>query len=171
LSISQAESTAKPDGSIRQTLSGILQTPSAELVLVDIGRCFQLPWSAYVRLLSVKNDNARRFYEAEALRGGWSVRQLDRQINSQFYERTAPSRNKAAMLSKGEKALAKDRVFPKEEIRDPYVLEFLWLKDEYSENELEEALIRHLEIFLILYNYREKMKSECGRWSLPAVES
>jgi hypothetical protein len=47
---------------------------------------FSLPWSAYVRLLSVKNENARRFYETEALRGGWSVRQLNRQISSQFYE-------------------------------------------------------------------------------------
>ena len=73
---------------------------------------FPLPWSAYVRLLSVKNENARTFYETEALRGGWSVRQLDRQINSQFYERTALSRNKAAMLSKGEKALPEDRVHP-----------------------------------------------------------
>jgi predicted nuclease of restriction endonuclease-like (RecB) superfamily len=52
----------------------------------------------------VKNENARQFYETEALRGGWSVRQLARQINSQFYERTALSKNKAAMLSKGQKA-------------------------------------------------------------------
>ena len=79
---------------------------------------FTLPWSAYVRLLSVKNENARRFYETEALRGGWSVRQLDRQINSQFYERIALSRNKAAMLSKGEKATAEDIVRPEEEIKD-----------------------------------------------------
>jgi predicted nuclease of restriction endonuclease-like (RecB) superfamily len=61
-----------------------------------------LPWSAYVRLLSVKNKNARHFYETEALRAGWSVRQLDRQINSQFYERTALLKNKATMLSKGQ---------------------------------------------------------------------
>lgn len=97
----------------------------------------------------MKNDNVRRFYETEALRGGWSVRQLDRQINSQFYERTALSRNKAAMLSKGEKALPEDRVNPSEEIKDPFVLEFLDLKDEYSETDLEEALIRHLEAFLL----------------------
>ncbi|MCK5861775.1 MAG: DUF1016 domain-containing protein, partial [Candidatus Hydrogenedentes bacterium] len=58
---------------------------------------FPLPWSAYVRLLSVKNEQARCFYETEALRGGWSVRQLNRQIESQFYERTALSKNKAAM--------------------------------------------------------------------------
>ncbi|MFZ0931354.1 MAG: PDDEXK nuclease domain-containing protein [Syntrophobacteraceae bacterium] len=134
---------------ICQTPSGILQTPSAELSLVDIARRFPLPWSAYVRLLSVKSESARRFYETEALRGGWSVRQLDRQINSQFYERTALSRNKAAMLRKGETALSEDFVCPEEEIKDPFVLEFLGLKDEYSETDLEEALIRHLETFLL----------------------
>lgn len=134
---------------IRQAPSGIFQTPSAELSLTEIACRFSLPWSAYVRLLSVKNEHARRFYEAEALRAGWSVRQLDRQINAQFYERTALSKNKASMLTKGQKSLPEDRVFPEEEIKDPYVLEFLALKDEYSEIDLEEALIHHLEGFLL----------------------
>ena len=61
---------------------------------------FPLAWSHYVRLLSVRNVEARAFYEAEALRGGWSVRQLDRQISSQFYERMALSRKKAALPKK-----------------------------------------------------------------------
>lgn len=73
---------------------------------------FSLPWSAYIRLLSVKNENARRFHETEALRGGWSVRQLNRQISSQFYERTALSRNKAAMLRKGKYLRPKIRSVP-----------------------------------------------------------
>ena len=126
-----------------------LQTASVESSLTSIASRFPLPWSAYVRLLSVKNINAREFYETEALRGGWSVRQLDRQINSQFYERTALSKNKAAMLTKGQKAQPEDRVLPKEEIKDPFVLEFLDLKDEYSESDLEDALIKHLETFLM----------------------
>jgi hypothetical protein len=63
---------------------------------------FPLSWSHYVRLLSVNKPEARAFYETEALRGGWTVRQLDRQIGTQFYERTLLSRNKAAMLSKGQ---------------------------------------------------------------------
>ena len=101
---------AYPRSEISQTLSGKLgggpasensQTVSGNLSLVELAQVFTLPWSAYVRLLSVKDDHARRFYEAEALRGGWSVRQLDRQIGSQFYERTALSKNKAAMLVKG----------------------------------------------------------------------
>lgn len=65
------------------------ETVSRKFALGELAQVFTLPWSAYVRLLSVKDDHARRFYEAEALRGGWSVRQLDRQIGSQFYERTA----------------------------------------------------------------------------------
>ena len=147
-----ADYAARPK---RQTPSGEIgmekkkQTVSAELNPILLSTCFPLPWSAYVRLLGIKNEQARKFYETEALRGGWSVRQLDRQINSQFYERTALSRNKAAMMSRGEKALPEDRVLPEEEIKDPFVLEFLGLRDEYSEIELEEALIRHLETFLL----------------------
>ncbi len=128
---------------------GNLQTLSAESSLTSVALRFPLSWSAYVRLLSVKNMRAREFYEAEALRGGWSVRQLDRQINSQFYERTALSKNKAAMLTRGRRARSEDHVLPEEEIKDPFVLEFLDLKDEYSESDLEEALIRRLETFLL----------------------
>ncbi len=131
-----------------QTVSGTSEWLGLQKIH-SLASHFPLPWSAYVRLLSVKNENARRFYETEALRGGWSVRQLDRQINSQFYERTALSRKKAAVLSKGANAIAEDRVRPEEEIKDPYFLEFLGLKDEYSETDLEEALIRHLETFLL----------------------
>lgn len=90
-----------PPDRIFQTASEKLQTPSAEFSLREVATRFPLPWSHYVRLLSAKSAEARSFYEAESLRGGWSVRQLDRQINSQFYERTALSRNKAAMLKKG----------------------------------------------------------------------
>src|SRR5262249_54069072 len=110
---------------------------------------FPLPWSHYINLLPVDHPTARRFYETEALRGGWSVRQLHRQISTQFYERTLLSRNKAAMLTKGTKPLPADAVTPEEEIKDPFVLEFLNLKDEYSESDLEEGLIRHLESFLL----------------------
>jgi len=110
---------------------------------------FPLPWSHYVRLLSVENPEARAFYEQEALRGGWSARQLDRQISTLFYDRTLLSRKKAAMLKKGSSKAPGDMVTPEEEIKDPLVLEFLGLKDEYSESALEEALILHLEHFLL----------------------
>lgn len=110
---------------------------------------FALPWSAYVRLLSVKKSEARLFYEAEALRNGWSVRQLDRQIHSQFYERTALSVNKAKMLAQGERVKPEDVVSPEAAIKDPFVLEFLNLKDEYSESDLAEALVEHMADFLL----------------------
>ena len=141
-----------------QTPSGKLQTVSAKsqatppvglVTISDLAARFPLPWSHYVRLLAVKDENARRFYEQEALRGGWSIRQLDRQIGSQFYERTLLSRNKAAMLRKGSVPQPGDFLTPEEEIKDPLVLEFLNLKDEYSEHDLEEALIRKLEDFLL----------------------
>ena len=74
------------------TYKNIFQTLSGKSLALLAAR-FPLPWSAYVRLLAVKSEPARAFYEAEALRGGWSVRQLDRQIGSQFYERTALSKN------------------------------------------------------------------------------
>jgi predicted nuclease of restriction endonuclease-like (RecB) superfamily len=125
------------------------QTPFGQLAVRNLSARFPLPWSHYVRLLSVKGALAREFYHAEALRGGWSVRQLDRQIASQFYERTAASRNKSAMLRKSAAARAGDSISADEEVRDPLVLEFLGLKDEYSETDLEEALLRHLENFLL----------------------
>lgn len=114
-----------------------------------ISSIFPLPWSHYVRLLSVKNPDARAFYEREALAGGWTIRKLNRQIGSQFFERSALSKNKAAMLKKGEKTLPADAVTPEAEVKDPLVLEFLDLKDEYSESDIEEALIRKLEDFLL----------------------
>lgn len=122
--------------------------PSASQVLA-VSNQFPLPWSAYVRLLAVKSPEARSFYEAEALRHGWSVRQLDRQIQSQFYERTALSRNKAALLQKAARAEPGGAMTPEEAIKDPFVLEFLALRDEYSESELEEALIARLTDFLL----------------------
>ncbi|HTV76434.1 MAG TPA: PDDEXK nuclease domain-containing protein, partial [Candidatus Baltobacteraceae bacterium] len=134
-----------------EILQSVIGKSSANALerLNPVARAFPLPWTHYVRLLRVKNSHAREFYKREALVGGWSVRQLDRQINSQFYERTALSKNKTAMLLKGEKPKLEDAVSADEEIRDPLLLEFLGLKDEYSESELEDALIRHLETFLL----------------------
>lgn len=154
--ISQTPSAKLPTARISQTSSAIstgeeisnaLSRNSVDLS--DLANAFPLPWSAYVRLLSVRNEMARRFYETEALSCGWSVRQLDRQINSQFYERIALSRDKAAMLRKAEAAESVDVVTPEQALKDPFVLEFLNLKDEYSESDLEQALIQHLADFLL----------------------
>jgi predicted nuclease of restriction endonuclease-like (RecB) superfamily len=150
-----AKISQTPSGKSPETKSQIPSGKSPELPVVvkeglpTLAIQFPLPWSHYVRLLSVKNAETRRFYEAEALHGGWSVKQLNRQIASQFYERTLLSKNKAAMLTKGQKPRPEDDTATHEQIKDPFVLEFLDLKDEYSETDLEEALIRHLETFLL----------------------
>src|ERR1700686_2147182 len=143
-------------GKILQTLSAKSSTPipfneiqRQSQSVQDLANQFPLPWSAYVRLLSVKSSEARTFYETEALRAGWSVRQLERQIASQFYERIALSENKAAMLERAENSEPSDLVTAEEAIKDPFVLEFLNLKDEYSESDLEEALIQPLMDFLL----------------------
>jgi predicted nuclease of restriction endonuclease-like (RecB) superfamily len=133
---------------ILQSVIGIFSAGAVER-LSPVARALPLPWTHYVRLLRVRNSHAREFYAREALAGGWSVRQLDRQINSQFYERTALSKDKTAMLLKGETPKPEDAVSADEEIRNPLLLEFLNLKDEYSESDLEDALIRHLETFLL----------------------
>ena len=121
--IYQAESDQSGTTQISQTLSAksshaaISETLSRKSINLSVlAQAFTLPWSAYVRLLSVRNEHARAFYEAEALRSGWSVRQLDRQVNSQFYERAALSRNKAAMLKKGGVAESGDTITPEQAI-------------------------------------------------------
>src|ERR1700722_2072218 len=129
-----------------QTVSG---QSADDNPVVSIAACLPLPWSHYARLLTVRNLNGREFYEAEALRGGWTIRQLNRQIESQFYERTVLSKDKSNMLRRGSAHLPADVVTPEDEIKDPYFLAFLALKDEYSETDLESALIMKLETFLL----------------------
>lgn len=108
---------------------------------------FPLSWSHYCLLMRFDDDYQREFYESECIHGNWSVRQLDRQIQSMLYERTALSKKKLSVIAKAhEKPIT---LKPEDEIKDPYILEFLGLKDEYSESQLEEALIRHLEHFLL----------------------
>jgi predicted nuclease of restriction endonuclease-like (RecB) superfamily len=129
--------------------------PNSELVirkfdLEQLATVFPLSWTHYVHLMRrTRSTDERTFYETEALRGGWSVRQLDRQISSQFHTRAMLSKNKRTMLEKGSKAHPGDFVTPEEAIKDPYVLEFLDLKDEYSESQLEDALVHRLEDFLL----------------------
>jgi predicted nuclease of restriction endonuclease-like (RecB) superfamily len=126
------------------------ESPVRNFPVQQLAERFPLSWTHYVRLMRrTRSPEEREFYEAEALRGGWSVRQLERQIGSQFYTRTLMSKDKRAMLEKGALAKPGDAVTPEEAIKDPYVLEFLDLKDEYSESDLEDALIHRLEDFLL----------------------
>ena len=127
---------------IRQTLSGeFTEIPKALL------KTFSLSWSHYSLLMRVDEPEKRAFYETACKEGNWSVRQLDRQIHSLLYDRTPPSKRKKAVIAKAQEKSIVTK--PEDEIKDPYILEFLNLKDEYSESELEEALIKHLEHFLL----------------------
>lgn len=150
---------AYPPDQISETLSRKLppkiareksETLSRTLSLEQLATVFPLSWSHYVHLIRrTRSVEEREFYEGEALRGGWSIRQLDRQIATQYHTRALLSRNKRAMLEQGGRPQASDLVTPDEAIKDPYVLEFLNLKDEYSESHLEDALIHRLEDFLL----------------------
>jgi predicted nuclease of restriction endonuclease-like (RecB) superfamily len=140
--------SGKLDRKEREGITGDIHEKETSVLALLADR-FPLPWSHYVQLLKVDQAEARQFYEAEALRSGWTVRQLERQITTLFYERTLASRNKAAMLRSGAAPKTDEVSTPEEEIKDPLVLEFLGLKDEYSESDLEEALVRQLEEFLL----------------------
>ena len=110
---------------------------------------FTIPWSHYLQLMRIKDDNERSFYEIEAASGNWSLRTLQRQYNSSYYERLALSRDK-----EGVKALAIEGnqiAKPTDIIKQPTVLEFLGLeeKDKYVESDLETAIINKLQKFLL----------------------
>jgi predicted nuclease of restriction endonuclease-like (RecB) superfamily len=139
---------------IPQTLSaeshGVLnQKPGLhnQLVLQKIGQIFPLSWSHYCLLMRIEEKDKREFYEKLCIQGHWSVRQLDREIQALLYERTSLSKRKELVLAKAnENPII---VKPEDEVRDSYVLDFLGLKNEYSELNLENALIHHLENFLL----------------------
>ncbi len=109
----------------------------------------QLSWSHYCQLIRVDDETKRAFYTTECIKSNWSVRQLQRQINSFFYERLLLSQNKEPVRDEIQKL--EPRRTPEDTIRDPYVLEFLGLKQtsELREKELEGALIGQLQGFLL----------------------
>jgi predicted nuclease of restriction endonuclease-like (RecB) superfamily len=142
--------SAAPICSTLSSVSPVALQESGIETLKELAGRFPLPWSHYVLLVSrARSPEALDFYHEEAIRGGWSVRTLDRQLASLFYERTALSTNKARMLTKRAKARPGEALSATEAVRDPYLLEFLNLKDDYSESDLEEALIQHLQKFLL----------------------
>lgn len=108
-----------------------------------------LSWSHYICLIALKDDKERSFYELEANKANWSVRELKRQISSSLYERLALSKDQNSikeLAKKGQIILT-----PKDVVKDPYVLEFLGLEEKttYSELDLETAIINKLEYFLL----------------------
>ena len=110
----------------------------------------QLSWSHYRALMRVENRETRDFYEREAIAGGWDKRTLERQIQSFYYERILKSRKPEKMLSEG-RNLPVLSAPAADELKNPYVLEFLGIPDAaaFHESNLEQAIITHLQRFLL----------------------
>ena len=119
------------------------------LPTVNTGRKFYLSWSHYLKLMRIDNIDERHFYEIEAIKNDWSLSELKRQYNTSLYERIALSTNKDEVYRLAMEGQTIET--PKDAVKDPYVLEFLGLKElpEYSENELESRIIDNLQQFLL----------------------
>ncbi|MFN7099460.1 MAG: YhcG family protein [Flavobacterium sp.] len=130
---------------ISQSVTGFSENQKTQSLI----SFFKLTWTHYVFLIRIDDLNERRFYEIEAEKYNWSVRELKRQYDSALYTRLALSRDKEGILKLSEKGQIIEK--PKDIIKDPYILEFLGLPElhQYSESELEEEIINKLEHFLL----------------------
>ena len=133
--------------SIRQSPAGGSAAPGIRPL--SAGLVLQFTWTHIVDLLRLDDPLRRAFYENECLKGRWSVRQLQRQIGSLLFERTGLSKDKAAVLRRAQMQNRAPDIA--DLLRDPYVLEFTGLaeKPAYTENDLESALLDHLQSFLL----------------------
>lgn len=109
----------------------------------------ELSWTHYRHLLKVDDEQARQWYLEEAIKENWSTRALERQINSFYYQRLLASQNKTPVKQEAEDKTKKLK--PHDVLKDPYVLEFLQLKNrpEYTESDLESSLLDELQAFLL----------------------
>ncbi len=136
----------------------ILQTPSAKSkitdkhtgnTVVDLDKLINhLSFSHIIELLKTEDGRRRKFYETETIKNNWSVRELQRAMNSMVYERTGLSKNKKAVMLKQNNA---HEVIPENVFKNPYILEFLNIEEKvtYSETDLEQAILNHLQNFLL----------------------
>jgi predicted nuclease of restriction endonuclease-like (RecB) superfamily len=128
----------------------ILQTPSEESQIYEKSpRKFILSWSHYLILMKIENKDERNFYEIEAAKENWSVRQLSRQSASSLYERLALSRNKKDVLKLAKAGQKMEK--PADIFKSPFTLEFLGLEEKsaYTETDLENKIIYNLQKFLL----------------------
>lgn len=113
--------------------------------------CAELSWSHYRLLMRIENQGQREFYLKECAECGWSVRQLERQINSFFYERLLATQSEQREAVRGEIQTLEPKTDPEYILKDPYILEFLDLKQNtaYYEKDLEQGLLDNLQEFLL----------------------
>ena len=111
----------------------------------------KLSWSHYLLILKIEDEKAKDYYIQETIASNWSVRALERQINSLYYERLISSQEKQSVIQEAKENTKNLQLTAKDIIKDPYVLEFLDLKDNKSfrENELESALLEKIQEFLL----------------------
>lgn len=147
-SISETVSSISKDAHQKyETVSSISKQDKIELTAVTLN--FRLTWSHYIFLMNIDDLKERKFYEIEAVKYKWSLRELKRQYNSALYTRLALSRDKEGVLKLSQQGQIIEE--PKDIIKDPYILEFLGLPElhQYSETELEAEIIGKLEHFLL----------------------
>ena len=113
--------------------------------------CDQLSWSHYRLIIRLKSEQARNWYMEETAHSNWSVRALERQIGTHYYERILASKEVVPVKDEAKENTKNLLITPKDIIKDPYVLEFLDLKDNklFRESELESALIEKIQEFLL----------------------
>jgi len=113
--------------------------------------CDELSWSHYRLLMRIDDENRRAFYLKECANSNWSVRQLERQINSFYYERLLSTQSGSRESVKNELQALEPKTDPDYILKDPYILEFLDLKENraYHEKDLEQGLIDNLQEFLL----------------------
>jgi len=150
-----------PNEQKSQTLSGFLPVPAqnqkqelstekdAYEAMREAAQFFKLGWSHYIILMSIDNEDERRFYEIEAERESWSYRYLKRQYHSSLYERLALSKDKNEVMRLSHEGQVVEK--PRDILKNPLVLEFLGMAEDvtYSETELETAIISKLQAFLL----------------------
>ena len=136
---------------ISETTFRIFAMEKSEMAsrILEEERPFSLSFSHYLILCRIKDDEERSFYEVEARNSGWNVKTLQRQYGSSLYERLLLSKDKDDVLRLAQEGQILEK--PSDAVKDPYVLEFLGLKEEssYSETELETRIIDHLQEFLM----------------------
>lgn len=110
----------------------------------------KLSWSHYSTLIRIENENARLWYMQEASQQNWSVRALERQIGTLYYERLLSSKEKQPVEQEAQQNTQVLAESAKDYLRDPYILDFLNLQDKsYQENDLEQGIINNLQQFLL----------------------
>lgn len=111
--------------------------------------CSELSWSHYRMLMRITDEKERAFYTEECAKSAWSVRQLERQIHTMYYQRLLSSQDKAPVVAEIQATEPKPEY--EKIVNDPYVMEFLQIKldTRVFESDLEQSLINHLQQFLL----------------------